>query len=147
LPAIEPADPAFVLALGGLEIHSKVYPKAARKLAQHRGGAALQGKLVAEGGKLNLLDVGFTWVDPKPEAGGRWRAVSAPIAPPTSARDPLRRDPATGATAHSPRPPVRPEEPFGVAAGQDHDPARRIASWPLPEVPAAAREVLELAGA
>jgi hypothetical protein len=49
LPTIEPADPAFVLALGGLEIHSKVNPKVARKLAQHHGGDALQGKLVAEG--------------------------------------------------------------------------------------------------
>jgi hypothetical protein len=73
LPAIDPADPAFVLVLGKLEIHGKVNPKAARKLAQHRGGAVLQGKLVAEGSKLNLLDAGFTWIDPKaaaaPEAG------------------------------------------------------------------------------
>ena len=35
LPAIDPADPAFVLVLGGLEIHGKINPKAARKLAQH----------------------------------------------------------------------------------------------------------------
>jgi hypothetical protein len=68
LPAIDPADPAFVLALGGLEVRGKVNPKAARKLAQHRGGAVLQGKLVAEGGELSLLDAGFTWIDPKPEA-------------------------------------------------------------------------------
>jgi hypothetical protein len=68
LPPIDPADPAFVLVLGGLEIHGKVNPKAARKLAQHPGGAVLQGKLVAEGGKLDLLDAGFTWIDPKPEA-------------------------------------------------------------------------------
>jgi hypothetical protein len=67
LPAIDPADPAFVLILGGLEIRGKVNPKAARKLAQHRGGAVLQGKLVAEGGKLDLLDAGFTWIDPKAE--------------------------------------------------------------------------------
>jgi hypothetical protein len=67
LPAIDPADPAFVLVLGGLEIPGKVNPKAARKLAQHRGGAVLQAKLVAEGGKLNLLDAGFSWVDPKAE--------------------------------------------------------------------------------
>jgi hypothetical protein len=26
----------------------------------------LQGKLVAEGGKLSLLDAGFAWIDPKP---------------------------------------------------------------------------------
>ena len=68
LPTIDPADPAFILVLGGLEIHGKVNPKAARKLAQHQGGAVLQGKLVAEGGKLNLLDAGFTWIDPKAEA-------------------------------------------------------------------------------
>ncbi len=68
LPAIDPADPAFALVLGGWEIRSKVNPKAARKLAQHRGGAVLQGKLVAEGGELNLLDAGFTWIDPKAEA-------------------------------------------------------------------------------
>jgi hypothetical protein len=68
LPSIDPADSAFVLVLGGLEIASKVNPKAARKLAQHKGGAVLQGKLVAEGGKLSLLDAGFTWIDPKPRA-------------------------------------------------------------------------------
>jgi hypothetical protein len=68
LPAIDPADPAFVLVLGGLEIRGKVNPKAARKLAQHRGGAVLQGKLVAEGGVPALLDAGFSWIDPKAEA-------------------------------------------------------------------------------
>ena len=69
LPAIDPADPAFVLVLGGLEIHARVNPKAARKLAQHRGGAFVQGKLVvAEGGRLDLLDAGFTLIDPRPEA-------------------------------------------------------------------------------
>ena len=51
LPAIDPANPAFVLVLGGLEIQSKVNAKAARKLAQHPGGAVLQAELVAEGGK------------------------------------------------------------------------------------------------
>ena len=65
LPTIDPADPDFVLVLGSVEIHAKVNPKAARKLAQHRGGAVLQGKLVAEGGRLNLLDAGFTWIEPK----------------------------------------------------------------------------------
>jgi hypothetical protein len=70
LPAIDPADPAFVLVLGGLEIHGKVNPKAARKLVQHRGGAVLQGKLAAQGGKLELLDAGFTWIEPKVEAAG-----------------------------------------------------------------------------
>ena len=69
LPAIDPADPAFVLVLGGLEIHARVNPKAARKLAQHRGGAFVQGKLVVvEGGRLDLLDAGFTLIDPRPDA-------------------------------------------------------------------------------
>jgi hypothetical protein len=68
LPAIDPADPAFVLVLGGVEIHGKVNPKAARKLAQHQGGAVLQGKLIVEAGKLSLADAGFTWIEPKAEA-------------------------------------------------------------------------------
>jgi hypothetical protein len=75
LPAIDPADPAFVLVLGGLEIAGKVNPKAARKLAQHNGGAVLQGKLVCEGGKPALLDAGFTWIDPKPKAGAEAATV------------------------------------------------------------------------
>ena len=69
LPAINPGDPAFVLDLGGVEIAGKVNPKAARKLAQHPGGAVLQGRLIAIGGKLRLLDAGFTWIEPKAEAG------------------------------------------------------------------------------
>ena len=69
LPSIDPAKPEFVLALGGFEIHGKINPKAARKLAVHASGAVLQGKLVSEGGKLALLDGGFTWIDPRPKAG------------------------------------------------------------------------------
>jgi hypothetical protein len=68
LPAIDPATPEFALVLGGVEIGAKVNPKAARKLAQHKGGAVLQGKLVSEGGKLSLLDAGFSFLDPKPQA-------------------------------------------------------------------------------
>jgi hypothetical protein len=68
LPAIDPADPAFVLVLGGVEIAGKVNAKAARKLAAWAGGAVLQGKLVVEGGKLSLLDAGFSWIEPKPAA-------------------------------------------------------------------------------
>jgi hypothetical protein len=68
LPGIDPNDPSFTLALGGFEIHAKVNAKAARKLAAHAGGAVLQGKLVVEGGKLALLDAGFTWIEPKPQA-------------------------------------------------------------------------------
>jgi hypothetical protein len=65
LPTIDPAHPEFVLELGTVEVHGKVNPKAARKLAAHPGGAVLQGKLVAEGDRLNLLDAGFTFIDPK----------------------------------------------------------------------------------
>jgi hypothetical protein len=68
LPAIDPADPAFVLVLGVVEIGGKVNAKAARKLAQHTGGAVLQGKVIVEAGKLSLADAGFTWIEPKPEA-------------------------------------------------------------------------------
>jgi hypothetical protein len=68
LPAIDPADPAFVLVLGGLEIRGKVNAKAARKLAAHPGGAVLQGKLIVEGGKLELAEAGFSWIEPKAEA-------------------------------------------------------------------------------
>ena len=68
LPAIDPADPAFVLVLGGVEIGAKVNAKAARKLAAWAGGAVLQGKLVSEGGKLSLLDAGFSWIEPKAAA-------------------------------------------------------------------------------
>jgi hypothetical protein len=68
LPAIDPADPAFVLVLGGVEIGAKINPKAARKLAVHKGGAVLQGKLIVESGKLSLADAGFSWIEPKAEA-------------------------------------------------------------------------------
>lgn len=67
LPAIDPADPAFVLVLGGVEIAGKVNAKAARKLAVHQGGAVLQGKLVVEAGKLSLADAGFSWIEPRAE--------------------------------------------------------------------------------
>jgi hypothetical protein len=73
LPAIDPNDPAFVLVLGGVEIRGKVNPKAARKLAQHKGGAVLQGKLFFDAGKLSLADAGFSWIEPKAataEGGG-----------------------------------------------------------------------------
>jgi hypothetical protein len=68
LPALDPNDPEFTLVLGSVEVRGKVNAKAARKLAQHQGGAVLQGRLLAEGGKLVLLDAGFTWIDPKPAA-------------------------------------------------------------------------------
>jgi hypothetical protein len=68
LPAIDPNDPSFTLVLGGFEIQGKVNTKAARKLAAHAGGAVLQGRLIVEGGKLSLLDAGFSWIEPKPQA-------------------------------------------------------------------------------
>jgi hypothetical protein len=74
LPPIDPDDPAFVLVLGGVQIHGQVNPKAARKLAQHQGGAVLQGKLFFDAGKLSLADAGFNWIEPKAveaEAGGK----------------------------------------------------------------------------
>jgi hypothetical protein len=68
LPAINPDDPQFVLALGGFQIRGKVNTKAARKLAAHTGGAVLQGKLVPGPGWLQLEDAGFSWIDPRPGA-------------------------------------------------------------------------------
>jgi hypothetical protein len=68
LPAIDPGAPEFVLELGGVAIRGRVNPKAARKLAAHPGGAVLQGRLVADGGKLTLADAGFTWIEPKATA-------------------------------------------------------------------------------
>jgi hypothetical protein len=65
LPAIDPTEPAFILVLGSHEIHGQVNPKAARKLAAHKGGAVLQGKLIVEAGKLSLADAGFSWIEPK----------------------------------------------------------------------------------
>jgi len=66
LPSIDPADPTFQLDLGGIKIQGKVNAKAARKLAVWQGSAVLQGKLVMEGGRLVMIDCGFSWVDPKP---------------------------------------------------------------------------------
>jgi hypothetical protein len=66
LPAISPNNPEFTLDLGGTEIHGKVNAKAARRLSRHRGGAVLQGRLLAEGDKLTLADARFTYIDPKP---------------------------------------------------------------------------------
>ena len=60
--------------MGDVEIGGKVNPKAARKLAQHKGGAVLQGKLIVEAGKLSLADAGFSWIEPKAdeaEGGGK----------------------------------------------------------------------------
>ncbi len=66
MPQIDAADPSFQLELGGLKIQGKVNAKAARKLAVWQGSAVLQGKLIVEGGRLTLIDAGFSWVDPKP---------------------------------------------------------------------------------
>jgi hypothetical protein len=40
-----------------------------RKLAQHTGGAVLQGRLIVEGGnRLTLAEAGFSCIDPRPKA-------------------------------------------------------------------------------
>ena len=68
---IDPADPRIVIDLGGLTIQAKVNAKAVRKLAQHPGGAVLQGRLVREtDGTLHLLDAGFQFLEPAPPAPG-----------------------------------------------------------------------------
>jgi hypothetical protein len=70
LPPIDPADPRFVLELGGLKIAGQVNAKAARKLAAHQGGAVLNARLAAEaGGALLLSECGFTWLEPRTAAG------------------------------------------------------------------------------
>jgi hypothetical protein len=69
LPHLDPARPQFVLQLGAQQIHVSINPKAARKLAAHYGGAVLQGRLVDQGGKLVLLEAGFTYLEPKPPEG------------------------------------------------------------------------------
>jgi hypothetical protein len=66
LPKIDPAKPVFVLRLGAHEIHGQINAKAARKLANHAGGAVLGGRLVDEHGTLRLLEAGFQFFDPKP---------------------------------------------------------------------------------
>ncbi|MBV8488785.1 MAG: hypothetical protein JO161_10945 [Planctomycetaceae bacterium] len=66
LPRINPQNPVFTVEFGSLNIEVKINAKAARKLATHQGGAVLQGRLVQENGRFQLLDAGFTWMDPKP---------------------------------------------------------------------------------
>ena len=68
LPYIDPDHPAFLLALGGVEIVATVNAKAARKLAAWAGVVVLQDRLLVEGGKLALLDAGFQFIEPKPQA-------------------------------------------------------------------------------
>lgn len=68
LPQINPENPTFILDLGGIEIHGKVNAKAARKLATHQSGTVLQGRLVAENGKLTLCEAGFQFILPDKNA-------------------------------------------------------------------------------
>lgn len=69
LPAIDPADPRFILRLASVVITGQCNARAARKLAIHPGGAVLTGKLVEQaGGKLVLLDAGFQFLDQQPAA-------------------------------------------------------------------------------
>jgi hypothetical protein len=40
-----------------------------RRLAQHTGGAVLQGRLIVEGGnRLVLAEEEFSWIEPRPKA-------------------------------------------------------------------------------
>jgi hypothetical protein len=64
LPKIDPNSPLFTIALGGFNIACSVTAKAARKLAEHPGGAVLQGKLVVEQGQLGLVEAGFQLLPP-----------------------------------------------------------------------------------
>jgi hypothetical protein len=128
LPAIDPADPGFVLLLGGREIPGKVNPKAARKLAQHRGGAVLQGKLVAQAGKLNLLDAGFTWIDPKAEAATDGGATSARQGQPSNDTRP-QQDHAPDRTAW-----LQPQELVDIAAETARCAGLDVTITPCPEV-------------
>jgi hypothetical protein len=59
LPEVDPGNPTFALTLGEYSIGVSINPKAARKLATHAGGAVLQGRLIAENGRLRLVDAGF----------------------------------------------------------------------------------------
>jgi len=88
LPRVDHNRPEFLLDLGGVKIAVKVSAKAARKLAVHPGGAVLQGRLVAEGGKLTLLDAGFAWTDPP-----KSESTPAPafLTPPKAATEALPR--------------------------------------------------------
>jgi hypothetical protein len=58
--------PAVVKDLGVIKIAGQVSAEAAQKLAAHKGGAVLQGRITVEDGKLVLLDAGLTFLDPKP---------------------------------------------------------------------------------
>jgi hypothetical protein len=66
LPTLNPDHPEFILVLGPFEVRTRINAKTARKLATHRGGAVLQGRLIVERGKLALDQAGFNWIDPKP---------------------------------------------------------------------------------
>lgn len=69
LPRVDPANPRFTINLGGVKIQAVVNAKAARKLAVHDGGTALQGRLISDHGQLVLLDAGFQWFEkPHPVA-------------------------------------------------------------------------------
>jgi hypothetical protein len=77
LPKVNPMEPVIQLKLGDLLITAAVNPKAVRRLAEHRGGAALQGRLVVENGKLRLANAGFQWFDPQPATTGGYHRSEA----------------------------------------------------------------------
>ena len=65
-PKLDPMNPAFELVLGGIRIQGKVNAKAARKAASWEGSGCLQGRLVAQDGRLILTEGGILFNDPKP---------------------------------------------------------------------------------
>jgi hypothetical protein len=100
LPQVDPSKPVIVLDLNGTQIPATITAKAARKLAAHTGSAALTGKLVIEQGRLKLIEAGFQFFDPKPEAGTETPAVPVPtqktVSAPPSHPDFSRPPQATG---------------------------------------------------
>ena len=75
LPKLAPMNPAFELVLGGIRIQGKVNAKAARKAASWGGSGCLQGRLVAQDGRLILTEGGILFNDPsrRPSPMGRRR--------------------------------------------------------------------------
>ncbi len=72
LPAVDPSDPRFTIALGPATIEVRINRKAAARLSAHHGGAVLQGRLMAgPNNTLVLAEAGFTWLEPRPAAAGQ----------------------------------------------------------------------------
>jgi hypothetical protein len=87
LPKLDPNDPTFIIDLGGVEISGRLNPKAIRKLAAHRGGAVLQGKMQVETGKLVLLDAGFQLLERRPATPATPASPAPPQPSPAAPRE------------------------------------------------------------